>query len=335
MEGAALALRLEAEAEAWSAPRDLEVIPVVEDDDLPVIDLGDYLSTDSESALARVAEGVRDAGERVGFMFVVNHGLDECLERGYEASRAFHEELSDDAKVPFADGSGFLRTENYTLPKRDLPNFNESFVIKRELGPRNMTLEKVPWPKSKKFDSEKFEKRVRALIAAYEGLALRLLPIYARALDLPLDYFDNLFSPSPVLRMRLASYATTPAQNFGINPHVDTSFFTLLASTDFSGLVIYSKEKQSWLRAKNLPDHNHPLIVNTGQMLAQLTNDQWPATRHFAFNPTPTPRLSLPFFFNADAQAPLAVLPSKCSDSNPPRYPTLSYLQSQAIQQGE
>mmetsp|Transcript_32729 Transcript_32729/g.104324 ORF Transcript_32729/g.104324 Transcript_32729/m.104324 type:complete len:213 (-) Transcript_32729:32-670(-) len=208
------------------------------------------------------------------------------------------------------------------------------------------TLDDVPWPKSTAtFDGQKFEVAVRDLVAGYEALALKLLPVYAKALDLDDSYFEPLFH-SPVIRMRLASYAPTPEGNFGINPHVDTSFFTLLASTDFDGLVIYSKKKQSWLRATNdvrLPSNpdqriRHPLIVNTGQMLAQLTNDRWPATRHFAVNPLggkKTTRISLPFFFNADATAPLAVLPSCCSDDDPPKYPTLSYLDSQAVAQGE
>jgi len=130
--------------------------------------------------------------------------------------------------------------------------------------------------------------------------------------------------------MRLASYRATPKGQFGISPHVDTSFFTLLASTDFAGLVLYSKLKRKWLRAKHI---DGALIVNTGQMLAQITNDTWVATRHYVI--APTPRLSVPFFFNATGDVPVPVVPTCVDEQHPPKYPPISYLASQAQAQGE
>ena len=339
--GSELASTLQAEAEAWAAPSDISGLAGVSERDLPVIDLR---GLDDPAQRSKIAAKVQDACSRTGFMYVVNHGLEDVIDQGYAAARAAHS-LPNEKKAVFQKGVGFLRTENRILPARALPNYNESFVIKRELSdtPRNASLDDVPWPGStEKFDGAQFQQTVRRLLAGYEDLAMRLLPIYARALDVSDDYFTPLFSPSPVLRMRLAFYDRTPPGNFGINPHVDTSFFTLLASTDFRGLVLFSKQKNAWLRAtKDVRDDDgtlvrNPLVVNTGQILAQLSNDHWPATRHFAINPSPTEsRISLPFFFNADARAPLAVLPSCTSPDDPPKYPTLSYLESQAVAQGE
>ena len=76
--------------------------------------------------------------------------------------------------------------------------------------------------------------------------------------------------------MRLARYEPTPDNEFGINPHVDTSFFTLLATTDHSGLVVFSPRKGQWVRARHVEG---ALIVNTGETLSRITNDTWPATR--------------------------------------------------------
>ena len=65
------------------------------------------------------------------------------------------------------------------------------------------------------------------------------------------DYFAPSFS-SPLFRMRLARYEATPEGEFGINPHVDTSFFTLLATTDHAGLVVFSPGRGRWVRARHV-----------------------------------------------------------------------------------
>jgi isopenicillin N synthase-like dioxygenase len=48
-----------------------------------------------------------------------------------------------------------------------------------------------------------------------------------------------------------------------------------------------------------------------------------------------TDRYSVPFFFNATADYPMACLSSCTDEDNPPRYPTVSYLESQAAAQHE
>jgi len=44
------------------------------------------------------------------------------------------------------------------------------------------------------------------------------------------------------------------------------------------------------------------IIVNSGQLLAQITNDRWTATRHYALNGLERERYSIPFFFNASVR---------------------------------
>ena len=92
---------------------------------------------------------------------------------------------------------------------------------------------------------------MEAYCAAMEGLALKLLPIVAVALgaDSP-DYFAPMFR-EPLYRLRLSAYGATPEGEYGINPHVDTSFFTLLATTDATGLVVFSHRRRGWVRARH------------------------------------------------------------------------------------
>ena len=163
----------------------------------------------------------------------------------------------------------------------------------------------------------------------------------ACALDLPADYFAAAFE-APLFRLRLSRYAPTPPGEFGINPHVDTSFFTILA-TSAPGLVVRARGRSDgggWVRAPHREGH---LVINSGELLAQITNDAWPATRHYAIfarcEPTEEEeeqdRYSLPFFFNATPTYRMAVVPTCCSPDNPPKYPPLSYLEGQGVAQGE
>ena len=43
-------------------------------------------------------------------------------------------------------GCGYLREANKKLPARAKPNMNAAFVVKRECGPRDVTLDRMPWP---------------------------------------------------------------------------------------------------------------------------------------------------------------------------------------------
>ena len=121
-------------------------------------------------------------------------------------------------------------------------------------------------------------------------------------------------------------------REFGIAPHVDTTFFTILAQ-DGEGLVIYSEQRQCWIQAPMLED---AFIVNTGELLRQWTNDRFISVKHFASNNFSShDRYSIPFFFNATSNYRMACIPTCCGADNPARYPPVSYLESQGVVQGE
>jgi isopenicillin N synthase-like dioxygenase len=166
-----------------------------------------------------------------------------------------------------------------------------------------------------------------------EQLALRLLPAFALALDLPEDYFTPAFA-DPLFRLRLSRYPPVDLEpgQFGIAPHVDTTFFTLLAQDGAGGLCVQAPQDGRWLSVPALDKH---LVVNTGELLRQWSNHRVPSTRHYAVNTSGTDRYSLPFFFNATASHTMTCLPSCTSPDNPPRYPPMSFLESQGIAQGE
>jgi isopenicillin N synthase-like dioxygenase len=325
--------QLQHESGAW----DTSVVAPANAGDIPVIDVGRYFDTDSDEELEKVAVQLHDACTQVGFFSIVNHRLPiDSLLNVFDETRRFHDLpqatknrlLMDRADWP-VKGVGYLPVKNFKLPARNKGNLNDSFIVKRD---HKSTLNDSQWPVESELPA--FRKNIETYASHIEALAKRLLPIFARALKLDKAYFLAAFSQA-LYRLRMTRYPLVPDKDrdeFGIAPHVDTSFFTLLAQNS-QGLVIYHEQRQCWIHA---PVLENAFIVNTGELLKQWSNDYFISVKHFADNNTEQQmRYSVPFFFNANADYLMACLPSCCDDNNPAKYPAISYLQSQAIVQGE
>ncbi len=332
---------LVAQATSWdtSAPVDAEA------GDIPIVDVSDYFQSGSPEALTAAADLLRFASENVGFYYLTGHQIpEELVARTYAETMRFHQHDEGEKRSILLNGpqgglagSGYLPFGNRMLPRRETGNANEAFIIK---GDESISLDDNQWLSETQLPG--FRSSVEAYLNAVHELALRLLPIYAVALELRPDFFAEAFT-HPFWRLRLthyppAQYQTAQQrsggseQSFGIAPHVDTTFFTLL-SQNAPGLSIYSTAKDAWINAPVVPNS---FVVNSGELLKQWSNDRFLSTRHFANNRSSTQsRCSIPLFFNANADYPMECLPSCTDITNPPKYPTISYLESQAGVQGE
>ena len=331
--------QLVAEARAWDTSSPIDAMP----GDIPIVDVSDYFETGSTRALNAAAAELRFASEKVGFYYLVGHQVEPTLrEKIFDETRRFHDQnLQTKESILFNGpqgglaGAGYLPFGNRMLPRRETGNSNEAFIIK---GDATICLDDNQW--LQEWQLPGFRDVVESYLKAVQGLALRLLPIYAVALDLEPDFFSAAFT-QPFWRLRLTHYPASEeldvvdragTSSFGIAPHVDTTFFTLLAQ-DAPGLTIYSAQHDAWINAPIVPES---FVVNSGELLKQWSNDRFLSTRHFANNPsTEQSRLSIPLFFNANADYPMVCLPSCTDADNPPRYKPISYLESQAGVQGE
>ncbi len=154
------------------------------------------------------------------------------------------------------------------------------------------------------------------------ALGRKLLPIFAVALELAPDYFDKYFE-DPVMWSRNAHYpAVEPEENqYGIAPHSDHSFLTMLPTTEVPGLQILTPEKQ-WIDAKYIDEG---ILVNTGEFLNRWSNGRFIPTPHRVIPPE-TDRLSIATFFNPSPDTMSNALESCVSDANPAQYEPMSLM---------
>lgn len=321
------------EAASWDASS----LEQATESDIPVVDVGRYFETGDRDELQRLGEQVRFIGENIGFHCLVGHGIAQSdFESIFDAAAQFltlpdevKRRITIDDPAAAARGIGWLPRGERRLPERAKGNLNEAVLFKQD---RALKLEHNPWL------PESVVPGFRAAVEAYAGkierVAMGLLPIYAVALELDPDWFESAFQ-SPFYRLRMTRYADTSdadIDEYGIAPHVDTTFFTLLAQSA-PGLTIFGEQRGVWLKAPVIPD---ALVVNTGELLKQWSNDRFISVKHFVPpHQGEEDRYSVPFFFNATADYPMECLPTCHGPGNPARYPSVSYLESQAAAQRE
>jgi isopenicillin N synthase-like dioxygenase len=303
-------------------------------DTIPVIDLGPYLA-DSPATRDTTAGQLRRALEEVGFFVIVNHGVpQDLIDRTFAQARRLHD-LPLETKMRLRmneHNNGYMAMNRYAVWTSDVntntrPDLNEAFFVKRERPARDPLLRsgrRFAGPNRWPDDLPGFRDVVLAYTEAVDALGRRLLPLCAVALALPPEYFDDAFAESQ-FSFRLSHYPPVPAaeNQFGIAPHTDANFLTLLAQTDVPGLQV-RMPSGVWLDVPYLPGS---FAVNSGDMMARWTNGRFKSTPHRALPPVGTHRYAIPFFLGPHLDTVIACLPS-CQDAeNPPKYPPITYEQ--------
>lgn len=324
---------LQVESQSW----DTSQVDQARGEDIPVIDVSEYFNTGCETALETAAIELGEANRNTGFFFLSGHGVPQkFIEDVLEQTRRFHKlpiktklELQMDQPDFPVQGVGYLPFKNKKLPHRPRGNLNEAFLVKRD---HEIALADNLWPGDDVLPG--FRNSIEKYANRFEELALKLLPLYARALNLDKSFFEPAFT-NPFYRLRLTHYphfSRDSSNQFGIAPHVDTTFLTLLVQNS-PGLCIFSEKRQCWISVPMIQD---AILVNTGELLKHWTNDEFVSVKHFANNNlSGASRYSIPFFFNANINFRMTCIPGCYGPGRPVKYPAISYAQSQGEAQGE
>src|SRR5271163_3000291 len=182
---------------------DMEECRMADTEIIPVIDLGPYLAGVA-GAMERAAAELRFALTEIGFYFIVNHGVPSGLIReGFRQAARFHAQpLERKLEIKLDKHNvGYLPMKGDTLRTSTVatvtkPNLNEALFVARDLPSDHPDVladrrfrSANRWPS----DLPGFREVIVGYCDTMERLAKKLVRLYAHALDLPTEYFDQPF----------------------------------------------------------------------------------------------------------------------------------------------
>ncbi|MCC7272029.1 MAG: isopenicillin N synthase family oxygenase [Alphaproteobacteria bacterium] len=307
-------------------------------DIIPVLDLAPWRAGRPGAREALGAE-LRRAFTEVGFYFIVNHGVPQDLvDATFAEVRRFHampleKKLAlkiDEHNIGYMPMRGATTRFN-ALGTTYKPNANEAVFFKRELAPdhpdvvaRKRFRGVNHWPAEA--DLPGFRAAILTYCGAMEALGRSLLPLYAAAMDVAPDWFDAAFADA-MYTLRMSHYPPSEPMDevteWGLAPHTDTSFMTLLAQNRVPGLSLRLPGGE-WIDA---PAPAGAFLVNGGNLLRYWTNDRFLATPHRVINRSGGERYAIPFFFDAARDWPIDPVPTMVDAEHPRRHATTSYAE--------
>ena len=315
----------------------------IEADEIPVIDISAIFTGDLEARKV-VAEQVREACHRIGFFYIVNHGIDQThVDHTFEQGNRFFNQSMDKKLEICTD----LVPDEY-FGYFPLSRYNRNGKLKNDLmeaynwgyhpahDPESSTTatpdepqHKLLWPR----DLPNFKETVYSHYTQLLTLSRRLTRTFALALHLPEDHFDA-YIRQPEAAMRITHYpqqTARPSDQLGIGAHTDFECFTLLTQDMNGGLEVLSKSGY-WIKAKPIPGS---IVVNIADCFMRQTNDYFVSTVHRVVNQSGNERYSCPFFFGFNKEMRLEPVETCVSEDNPMKYPVMSTLEYLRFRRGQ
>ncbi|CAG9946870.1 unnamed protein product [Clonostachys rosea f. rosea IK726] len=274
---------------------------------IPVIDASRIWSDKLEDRKA-VAEEIRDASRNIGFFYLINHGIDQD----------YATEVIDQAKRFFALPEE-KKMEVFTGLVPNDEAFNWAYDASEDPEAVDKTEPSVSiWPSN----LPGFREGLYAYHTKLLELSRRLTRIFALALHLPEEYFDE-YVRRPEAGMRILHYPeqkhSVDDQN-GIGAHTDVECFTIVTQDLSGGLEVLSKSG-NWIKAEPIEGS---FVVNIADAFMRQTNNFFVSTIHRVINKSGHERYSAPFFFGFDRKKLLEPVPTCVSEENPMKYPIMT-----------
>ncbi|KAK8602920.1 hypothetical protein V6N13_085122 [Hibiscus sabdariffa] len=258
------------------------IVDVFEELELPLIDLG-HLNLGPFERKTCIKKMARAATEW-GFFQIVNHGIPEEL-----LTRLKQEQIQV-FQQPF--------------DKKSEDNFlNLSAQSYRWGNPLASSLRNLSWSEALHITlkdiskMDEYNKLIRSTIEEYAEkanvLAQRLAEHLAESLGFKASYFGENCSPSSS-SLRMNRYPPCPYSSmmFGIIPHTDTDFLTIVSQDHVGGLQLQRNGR--WVNVKPNPK---ALVVNIGDFYEAFSNGVYKSITHRVIANQETERYSAAYFY--------------------------------------
>ncbi|MEM9120781.1 MAG: 2-oxoglutarate and iron-dependent oxygenase domain-containing protein [Cyanobacteria bacterium P01_F01_bin.56] len=273
---------------------------------IPVLNLQEFVQGSTAQQQGFV-EQLGQALAAIGFLALTDHGINSALiQLAYEVSEKVFA-LPVEVKQRYEDGAlkgqrGFTTFGREHAKDSPYPDLKEFWHI----GPEQ-TLPANLWPD----EVPAFKTTMLELFTQLDRCAQVLLSACALYLDLPRASLAQATVNSPTL-LRVLHYppvrADLPTAQVRAAAHEDINLITLLCEATAPGLELRQADG-TWLPIAAIPGQ---LIVDTGDMLQNLTNGLFKSTTHRVTNPDNDRerRFSLPFFVHPRPEIDLSPQPS-------------------------
>jgi isopenicillin N synthase-like dioxygenase len=310
--------------------------------DIPSVDLKDFLSGNTEKKTKFINE-IGAAFENIGFVALKGHFLDETLVANlYKQIKLFFElpqEIKERYEIQGLGGqrgyTSFGKEHAKGRKEGDLKefwHFGQYKLAPLSSGdsyPDNVLVGEL----------ESFNLVGKQVYEALEKTAQEVLKALAIHIGLEENYFEEYVSAgNSILRpIHYPPITSEPKNAVRAAAHGDINLITLLMGAQGRGLQV-KNHKDQWVDAIAESDE---LMINVGDMLSRLTNNQLKSTIHQVINPPRelwgSSRYSIPFFMHPISSMPLNCLPNCIDVSHPKAYHDTtagSYLEERLIELG-
>ena len=270
---------------------------------VPSLSLGDYLHGDP-SVREAFSTALTSGFQRYGFIILRDHAIAAALiDEAYELTARFFAQAESVKRSYIAGPRGYAPFRTEHAKNQTIPDLKEFWQVGAEskAGPANI------WPA---FPAG-FKQTFVALFDGLQETGRTILEALAPSLGVPKSFFDaRIGERNSVLRLLHYPPVADDKDAGGVRSaaHEDINLITLLLAPQGPGLELLDRDGR-WLSVET---RRNELIVDSGDMLARMTNDVIPATTHRVVNPSVenVSRYSMPFFMHPDADVVLSCLPS-------------------------
>ncbi|KAA8532306.1 hypothetical protein F0562_032339 [Nyssa sinensis] len=253
----------------------------MEECELPLIDLSGLRSDDEGERIA-CATAISRASAEWGFFQVVNHGISLELLRKMrrEQIKLFKAPFERKATCGLLNNSYRWGTPTATCPKQY--SWSEAFHI-----PLTKISEEACYG-----EFSPLREVMEEYAAAMQELARLLAGILVKNLGQQKGVFEEDCNESTCF-LRLNRYPPCPIlpEIFGLVPHTDSDFLTILHQDEVGGLQLMKDSK--WVAVK---PNQHALIVNIGDLFQAWSNDVYKSVEHKVMANGRVERYSIAYF---------------------------------------